>query len=104
MKKWLIKTDQHLVEIQEVINGYYDIYDIDGNKLSYDEETNYILERDFDNDFNTYAWYFYPKYFNKTKEDYFVVKGNIGLQEMLKAIKQDCDVEVLRVIPLSNEI
>lgn len=104
MKKWLVKTDRHLVEVQEVISGEYLLLDQDGNELMYDDKTNYILEKEFNEESNNYVWYFYPKYFSKAKEDHFVVIGNINLQEMLKYIKQDCDVEILRVIPIKNEI
>ena len=104
MKKWLIKTDQHLVEVQEVLNGFYDIYDVDGNKLMYDEEPNYILEREFNKKRDVYIWYFYPNHFKLTREDYFYVEGNLNLQDMLKLIERECDVEVLKIVDIQYEI
>ena len=104
MKKWLVKTDQHLVEVQDVLNGNYNLLDIDGNKLMYDEETNYILEKTFNTKRDVYIWYFYPQHFSLSKEDHFVVEGNINLQEMIKMIKKDCDLETLNIIPIDNEV
>lgn len=100
--KYLLKLNKHIDVVQDVIDGEYQIVDIDGNQLFYDDLPDYIVEIQHENRIANYSVYFYPLHFEKYKDDYSVwfFYSKPELDEILKDITNEEKVEILSI----NEI
>lgn len=102
MTKYLLKLDKHIEAVQQVIDGEFQIVDVDGNQLFYDDLPDYILEINEDKRIANYSIYFYPVNFDKFKDDYWAwfFYSKPEMEEIFRDIKNEEKVEILSI----NEI
>jgi len=112
--KWIVKLDEHIKCVQEVINGEYKIVDVDGNELFYSNQPDYILCREKNTDgticgpgLNSclYVWYFYPRYFDKYRDEYYIwYCSSYDLENILSDVEKEEKINVLSINEIQNRL